>query len=74
MTTRIECADYFPVRDRALIAHATQIDPEGWFFMIPMEMQRRIWPTEEFELVRSLVDSPVPEDDLFAGVRERVGV
>ncbi len=39
-----------------------------------MEMQRRIWPTEEFELVRSLVDSPVPEDDLFAGVRERVGV
>jgi mycothiol S-conjugate amidase len=74
VTTRIECADWFPVRDRALIAHATQIDPQGWFFTIPLEMQRRIWPTEEFELVRSLVDSPVPEDDLFAGVRERVGV
>jgi mycothiol S-conjugate amidase len=31
-----------------------------------------VWPTEDFELVRSLVDSPLPEDDLFAGVREQV--
>jgi mycothiol S-conjugate amidase len=29
----------------------------------------QVWPTEEYELVRSLVDSPVPEDDLFAGIR-----
>ncbi len=74
VTTRIECADWFPVRDRALLAHATQIDPQGWFFSIPMELQRRVWPTEEFQLVRSLVESPLPEDDLFAGVRERVEV
>jgi mycothiol S-conjugate amidase len=74
VTTRIECADWFPVRDRALLAHATQIDPAGWFFSIPMELQRRVWPTEEFQLVRSLVESPLPEDDLFAGVRERVEV
>jgi mycothiol S-conjugate amidase len=39
-----------------------------------MELQRRVWPTEEFQLVRSLVPSPLPEDDLFAGVRERVEV
>jgi mycothiol S-conjugate amidase len=74
VTTRVECAEWFPVRDRALLAHATQIDPEGWFFSMPMELQRRVWPTEEFELVRSLVPSPLPEDDLFAGVRERVQV
>jgi mycothiol S-conjugate amidase len=74
VTTRIECADWFPVRDRALLAHATQIDPQGWFFTIPMEMQRRVWPTEEYQLVRSLVQSTLPEDDLFAGVRERVEV
>ena len=30
------------------------------------------WPTEDYELVRSFVDSEMPEDDLFAGVRERV--
>jgi mycothiol S-conjugate amidase len=74
VTTRIECAEWFPVRDRALLAHATQIDPQGWFFTMPMELQRRVWPTEEFQLVRSLVASPLPEDDLFAGVRERVEV
>ncbi|WP_033441287.1 mycothiol conjugate amidase Mca [Saccharothrix sp. NRRL B-16314] len=72
VTTRVECADYFPVRDEALKAHATQIDPESRWFAVPLEMQRSVWPTEEYELARSLVDSTVPEDDLFAGVRERV--
>ncbi|MFD1147119.1 mycothiol conjugate amidase Mca [Saccharothrix hoggarensis] len=72
VTTRVECADYFPVRDEALKAHATQIDPESRWFAVPLEMQREVWPTEEYELARSLVDSTVPEDDLFAGVRERV--
>jgi mycothiol S-conjugate amidase len=74
ITTRIECADYFEVRDQALLAHATQIDPNGWFFAIPMELQRRVWPTEDFQLVRSLVDAPTPEDDLFAGIHEYVRV
>ncbi|MEV4479248.1 mycothiol conjugate amidase Mca [Micromonospora coxensis] len=72
ITTRVECADYFPVRDDALRAHATQIDPDGFWFHVPMELQKRAWPTEDFELVRSLVDSPLPESDLFAGVRETV--
>ncbi|WP_435159013.1 mycothiol conjugate amidase Mca [Amycolatopsis sacchari] len=72
VTTRIECADYFKIRDEALKAHATQIDPNSRWFAVPPEIQRRVWPTEEYELVRSLVDSTLPEDDLFAGVREKV--
>ncbi len=44
----------------------------GWFFTIPGELQRRVWPTEDFELARSHVPTELPEDDLFAGVRERV--
>jgi mycothiol S-conjugate amidase len=72
ITTRVPCADYFDVRDRALIAHATQIDPEGAWFAIPAAVQKQAWPTEDFELVTSLVESQVPEDDLFAGVREMV--
>lgn len=71
ITTRVPCGDYFEVRDRALIAHATQIDPDGFFFKAPLELQRRVWPTEEFELVTSLVDTTLPEDDLFAGIRDR---
>jgi len=69
ITTRVPCGEYFPVRDQALIAHATQIDPDGFFFQIPMDLQQEVWPTEDFELVKSLVDSPTPEDDLFTGVR-----
>jgi mycothiol S-conjugate amidase len=72
ITTRVECADYFPVRDDALRAHATQVDPDGFWFQVPMEVQSQAWPTEDFELVRSHVESPVPESDLFAGVREKL--
>jgi mycothiol S-conjugate amidase len=70
VTTRVECADWFERRDDALRAHATQIDPTSRWFFTPLELQREIWPWEEYELVRSLVPSPTPEDDLFAGLRE----
>jgi len=69
ITTKVPCAEYFPVRDRALLAHATQIDPEGAWFACPMDIHQKAWPTEDYELARSLVDSELPEDDLFAGVR-----
>ena len=63
------CGEYFEVRDRALLAHATQVDPDGPWFHCPLEVQREVWPTEDFELARSIVDVPTPEDDLFAGIR-----
>jgi mycothiol S-conjugate amidase len=69
VTTRVNVADYFEKRDAALLAHATQVDPDGWFFKVPLAIQREAWPTEDFELARSLVDSTIPEDDLFAGIR-----
>ncbi|WP_037306472.1 mycothiol conjugate amidase Mca [Amycolatopsis orientalis] len=73
VTTRVECGDYFEQRDEALKAHATQIDPNSRWFAVPRDLQREVWPTEEYELVRSLVDSTLPEDDLFAGLKEKVG-
>jgi mycothiol S-conjugate amidase len=74
ITTRVPCGDYFETRDRALLAHATQIDPDGPWFSVPLEIQREVWPTEDYELARSLVDTTLPEDDLFAGVTETVVV
>jgi mycothiol S-conjugate amidase len=74
VTTRIQCADWFDVRDKALLAHETQIDPASRWFAVPRELQKEVWPTEDYELVHSLVDSDVPEDDLFAGIDERVAV
>jgi mycothiol S-conjugate amidase len=70
VTTQIECSKYFPQRDDALRAHATQIDPNGAFFAIPMEMQQRLWPTEEFELAKTRVRTEIPETDLFAGIED----
>jgi mycothiol S-conjugate amidase len=72
ITTRVDCGDYFQIRDQALLAHATQVDPNGGWFACPAEVQRAAWPTEDYHLARSVVDSALPEDDLFAGIRERV--
>jgi mycothiol S-conjugate amidase len=72
ITTRVPCAEYFPVRDQALLAHATQIDPESSWFACPPEVAAAAWPTEDYHRARSLVDTLIPEDDLFAGIRERV--
>jgi mycothiol S-conjugate amidase len=72
ITTRVACGDYFAVRDQALLAHATQVDPTGGWFTVPLEVQRAAWPTEDYHRARSLVDAELPEDDLFAGIRERV--
>jgi mycothiol S-conjugate amidase len=69
LTTRVECGEFFAVRDAALRAHATQVDPHGAWFSIPLPLQQQAWPTEDYQLARSLVDTALPEDDLFAGIR-----
>lgn len=71
ITTRVECAEYFAVRDRALLAHATQIDPDGSWFDVPLEIHQKAWPTEDYELARSRVETEMPEDDLFGGLRSQ---
>jgi len=68
ITTRVPCSEYFGVRDQALLAHATQIDPDGFWFAVPREIQEDIWPHEDYELVSSHVDPDLPEDDLFDGI------
>jgi mycothiol S-conjugate amidase len=67
-TTRVDVGDYLTVARRALIAHATQIDPEGRWFALPEEVIREVYPWEEFELAHSRVDAELPEDSLFAGL------
>ena len=68
VTTQVPCERFFDQRDDALRAHATQIDPAGAFFGTPVEVQRRLWPTEDFELAKTRVKTSIPEDDLFAGI------
>lgn len=72
ITTRVPAADFFAKRDAALLAHETQIDPNSHWFAVPHEIEARVWGTDDYELARSLVDTTLPEDDLFAGIREKV--
>jgi mycothiol S-conjugate amidase len=72
LTTFVDVADWFPVRDEALKAHESQVDPTGRWFALPTELQQAAWPTEDYELATSLVETSIPEDDLFAGVRPLV--
>ncbi len=72
-TTRIDISGYTAARDEALLAHATQVDPTSKFwFGLPPEVARTVYPYEEYVLARSSVPAPVPEDDLFVGVPFRV--
>jgi mycothiol S-conjugate amidase len=69
LTTQVECAEFFGLRDQALLAHATQVDPHGRWFLLPLGVQQQVWPTEDFQLAQSRVETHLPEDDLFAGLR-----
>ncbi|MFJ9696960.1 mycothiol conjugate amidase Mca [Kitasatospora sp. NPDC101183] len=73
-TTRIDCAAYFAVRDAALLAHATQIQPGVRFMAHPRDVEREVWPTEDYHLARGPVAARGGEDgwvetDLFEGLR-----
>jgi mycothiol S-conjugate amidase len=69
-TTRVDVSDSFEQRDAALRSHASQIAPDSFFFFWPNDLQARAWPTEDFQLVTSSVESTLPESDLFAGIPE----
>jgi mycothiol S-conjugate amidase len=73
MTTQVDVSEYADVRPDALKAHATQVDPTSKFwFGLPPEVARTIYPYDDYILARSSVSTEVGEDDLFAGVRSRV--
>jgi mycothiol S-conjugate amidase len=73
ITTQVDISDFYDVRLDALLAHATQVDPTSKFwFGLPREHARTVHPYDDYALARSLVDTDLPEDDLFAGIRVTV--
>ncbi len=85
VTTSVDISAFADVRSRALLAHATQVDPKSPFwFGLPPEVMRTIHPYDDYRL--ALVAGPdgtisppdanepggrdgAVETDLFAGVR-----
>jgi len=71
LTTVIDVSGLYQVRKAALTAHATQVDPTSPFwFGIPDDVAETVYPREDFILAESLVDTTLPETDLFAGVTQ----
>jgi mycothiol S-conjugate amidase len=69
ITTKIRCEEHFATRDRALLAHATQVDPAGPFFTHSRAIERKVWPHEDYHRAHPAPDPGAEgEDDLFAGV------
>ena len=73
VTTRIDLSGFELVRQAALLAHRTQIDPnsKSWFGL-PEDLERSLHAFEPFLLAKSLVGPISEESDLFEGIRELV--
>lgn len=68
ITTHIDVRHWLGQRRDALIAHATQIDPNSFWFAIPDEVVAEVYPWEDYTLARSLVPAGEQETDLFDGI------
>jgi mycothiol S-conjugate amidase len=73
ITTSIDITGYAEVRFEALLAHATQIDPDSPFwFGLPRDVAAAIHPHDDYILATGEVVGEPLETDLFAGLRADV--
>ncbi|HVA89301.1 MAG TPA: PIG-L family deacetylase [Chloroflexota bacterium] len=69
ITTTVLIGDYLDRKQAAFRCHRSQIRDDSPMLSLPAEVARKAFVDECFIRVRSLVEAPLPEDDLFAGVR-----
>jgi N-acetyl-1-D-myo-inositol-2-amino-2-deoxy-alpha-D-glucopyranoside deacetylase len=69
VTTWIDVLPFIDKKLAAMRAHRTQIPEDSWFMKLTEVVGPRAWAMETFERVRSSVDGPLLEHDLFAGLR-----
>jgi LmbE family N-acetylglucosaminyl deacetylase len=68
ITTTIDIRPVLERKRAALFAHGSQIN-DSWFSKIPAEVGEQAFGYEYFIRVVDTTGSPIPEDDLFAGLR-----
>jgi len=68
ITTTVDISDVLDVKRNALLAHASQI-ADSWFSKIPPDVAADAFGQENFIRVTDKSGAPVPETDLFAGLR-----
>jgi LmbE family N-acetylglucosaminyl deacetylase len=68
ITTTVDILPLLGRKRDALLAHASQIQ-DSWFSQIPPEIAATVFGREHFIRAADTTGAPVPEDDLFAGLR-----
>ncbi|HLI36299.1 MAG TPA: PIG-L family deacetylase [Streptosporangiaceae bacterium] len=72
ITTTVDIRPVLARKRDALLAHASQIT-ESWFSKIPPDVAEAAFGRESFIRASDVTGTPVPEDDLFAGIRPAAG-
>jgi mycothiol S-conjugate amidase len=67
---RVEVGPWMGHRDRALLAHATQVAPNGPWFRHDRDVEMAVAPVEDFHLILGTMPAGTtgPADDLFDGL------
>jgi LmbE family N-acetylglucosaminyl deacetylase len=68
ITTTVDIRPVLPRKREALMAHVSQIQ-DSWFAKLPPDLAEQTFGFEDFVRVRDTAGAPVPESDLFAGLR-----
>jgi LmbE family N-acetylglucosaminyl deacetylase len=69
ITTTIDITSVLEQKRDALMAHASQIE-DSWFAKIPPTVAASAFGHENFARVTDTTGAPIPETDLFAGLRD----
>ena len=72
ITTTVDIRPVLGRKRDALFAHGSQIS-ESWFSKLPQDVAEATFGRESFIRVSDITGAPLPEDDLFAGLRPPPG-
>ena len=73
ITTTVDIRAVLDRKRDALFAHGSQIGEASWFSKIPGDVAQEAFGREHFIRAGDTTGAPLPEDDLFAGLRPAPG-
>jgi LmbE family N-acetylglucosaminyl deacetylase len=72
ITTTVDIRPVLSRKNKALFAHGSQVS-ESWFSRVPPEIAEDVFGLESFIRASDRTGAPLPETDLFAGLRPAPG-
>lgn len=72
-TVALDVGPYSEIQRRALLAHRTQIKPDGFFARLPEDLRRRAFATAYFTRLHPTAEPGERENDLLDGLGVEIG-